>query len=113
MGKVNTNIVDRYYGRLSTAPSFILRRMIDGALDHLKRVRTTKEKLHAHLNKRLATVIGLMPKDPLTGQMSFEDQARFSIGYYHEKAAGYARIAAHKERKAKEAEEAKQKAVKA
>lgn len=113
LGKVNTNIVDRFYGRLSTAPSFILRRMIDGALDHLKRVRTTKEGLHAHLDRRLAKVIGLMPKDPLTGQMSFEDQARFSIGYYHEKAAGYARIAAHKERKAKEEEKRKREAEEA
>lgn len=102
LGKVNANIVDRYYGRLSTAPAFILRRMIDGALDHLKKLRTTKESLAVHLDQRLAVVVALMPKDPLTGQMSFEDQARFSIGYYHEKAAGYARIADRKRKKAEQ-----------
>ncbi len=107
LGKVNANVVDRFYGRLSTAPALILRRMIDGALDHLKKVRTTKEQLATHLDKRLAEVIDAMPKDPLTGQMTFEDQARFSIGYYQEKAKTYRRIADRKREKALRAEAAK------
>ena len=106
LGKVNATIVDRFYGRLSTAPALILRRMIDGALDHLKKVRTTKEGLHRRLDERLATVVALMPADPLNGQMSFEDQARFSIGYYHEKAATYRRMAELKLKKAEEAAKA-------
>jgi len=106
LGKVNATIVDRFYGRLSTAPALILRRMIDGALDHLKKVRTTKEGLHRRLDERLAAVVALMPPDPLNGQMSFEDQARFSIGYYHEKAATYRRMALIRAKKDEEAEKA-------
>jgi CRISPR-associated protein Csd1 len=87
LGDVNANIVDRFYGRFSTAPSFVLRRLVDGALDHLKKLRGgEKDWLAGILENRLTDVLKLVPAEPLSGQMSLVDQARFSIGFFHQKA---------------------------
>lgn len=94
LGDVNASVVDRYYGRFSSAPFLLLRRLIDGALDHLKKIRGgDKDWLHNILEERLTNVLKLVPPTPLGGQISLVDQARFSIGFFHQKAKTQEEIA--------------------
>ena len=85
LGKLKANVVDKYYGGFSAAPLTALGNLFENAQHHLQSIRTKNVQRAASLDKRLALVARKL-KDVPEGQLTFADQARFALGYYHAKA---------------------------
>ena len=107
LGDVNSNVVDKFYGTFSAAPGLLMSRLYANARNHLRKLRTEadKQKSYRALDRRLTEVTALL-KGPPPGQLPLQQQALFALGYYPEKARGYARRAAAKAAKLKAAQAA-------
>jgi CRISPR-associated protein Csd1 len=101
LGKVNATVVDKFFGTFSVAPAMVLCRLFAGAQHHLRKIRGENPGACVALEKRLAEVSALL-KSPPSGQLSLEEQGRFALGYYHQRAKQFEAIA---ERKAAKAEQ--------
>lgn len=101
MGDVNANVVDKFYGTMSSAPGMVVGRLQDNARNHLRKLRGDKPGSAVNLEKRLMEVLGLLGASPPPSRQSLQDQGRFALGYYHEKAKRFEEAA---ERKAAKAE---------
>jgi CRISPR-associated protein Csd1 len=107
-GEVNANVSDRYYSLASTYPALAFPKLSELGLRHLKKLRRDKrgaavniEKEIQEIHVRLAAAGAVFPP-----QLSLEDQGRFAIGYYHQRAEGMARgIAKKQERQQNESRE--------
>jgi CRISPR-associated protein Csd1 len=106
LGDVNANVVDKFYGTMSSAPGMVVGRLQDNARNHLRKIRGDKPGTGINLEKRLMEVLGLLGATPPPSQLSLQDQGRFALGYYHEKAK---RFEAAAERKAENAAKAETK----
>lgn len=104
--KANTTLVDRFYGSMSTTPYAVMGRLIQGSQAHLQKLRKENKFRHDEKQELLGNVMARLqpsavPQRPLTTK----EQALFSLGYYHQKAALAAemreRVSAANERKAK------------
>ena len=82
-GKINTTIVDRYYGTASTAPATVFGRLIHLSQHHLGKLRSTKWG-NTKYQKKLSEVLGGLDEFPTT--LSPQEQGLFALGYYHERA---------------------------
>jgi CRISPR-associated protein Csd1 len=79
---INGSLRDRYYGSASSMPMAVFPRLFK-----LKNYYLDKMKIKGLRNKYeklLTDIINRMPPD-MPRQLSMEDQARFAIGYYHQK----------------------------
>ena len=97
LGRVNATVADRFFGSASTAPAMVFGKLLTDAQPHLAKLRKTREGAHAALQNRLeelATRIG--PSFPKT--LSVEEQGRFMLGYYHQRATDRAGSKAARER---------------
>jgi len=82
---LNATIRDRFYGSASSAPARTFPVLIRNAMNHLSNLR--KEGKDGGHEKRLEAIIaGVSVKDGLPRSLHIEDQARFAIGYYHQRA---------------------------
>ncbi len=104
LGDVNANVVDKFYGTFSAAPAMVFGRLVANAQNHLRKVRGEKPGTAKALEDRLMDIRGLLTAAPPPAQFSLQDQGRFALGYYHEKAKRFEQIA---ERKAEKAAKAK------
>ncbi len=104
LGDVNANVVDKFYGTFSAAPALIFARLYSNAQNHLRKIRGENTGKAVNLDKRLAEVTSLLPSSPPAGNLSLQDQGRFALGYYHQKATTFAEIAERKAEKAAKAE---------
>jgi CRISPR-associated protein Csd1 len=100
---VNTTVVDKFFGTFSVAPAMVLGRLFDGAQHHLRKLRGDNPGACVALEKRLGEV-ALLLKAPPSGRLTLEEQGRFALGYYHQRARQFETIA---ERKAARAEQNK------
>ncbi len=83
---LNATIRDRFYGSASSAPARIFPVLIRNAMNHLAVLR--KEGKAGGHEKRLEAIIASLEQDlPLS--LRIEDQARFAVGYYHQRAARF------------------------
>lgn len=98
LGDVNANVVDKFYGTFSAAPALVFSRLYANAQNHLRKLRGDKPGSFVSLDKLLTEVSTLLPAAPPHGQLSLQDQGRFALGYYHQRARQFEQIA---ERKAK------------
>lgn len=106
LGKVNTTATDRFYGSLSSTPVMPYRALMNGAQAHLSKLRKdpSKKGLHGLFERRIAEISLHLTSIPTT--LDLENQALFSLGYYHQKAEKFEAIAAAKTaQQAKQAEE--------
>lgn len=103
LGKVNTTVTDRFYGSLSSTPVMPYRALMNGAQAHLSKLRKdpSKKGLHGLFERRIAEISLHLKSIPAT--LDLENQALFSLGYYHQKAEKFEAIA-----EAKAAQQAKQ-----
>lgn len=92
---INTTLVDRFYGSASTAPASVFGNLLSDAQAHLSKLRRTRGGAYQALQMRLETVLQPLPQFPHT--LTLQDQALFSLGYYHQRAEDRA---AARERKA-------------
>jgi CRISPR-associated protein Csd1 len=90
LGRVNASIADRYYGAASATPARVFGALMRGVRSHI----STAHKLgRGHwIEPRLQSIIDMLPPS-LPATLRLEDQGRFAIGYYHERASGRAKPA--------------------
>jgi CRISPR-associated protein Csd1 len=81
---INATIRDRYYGAASASPVTVFPQLLKLKNHHLAKLDNPAFKT-AH-EKRLAEIIGGLPPD-MPAHLRMEDQARFAIGYYHQRQA--------------------------
>lgn len=82
---INAGISDKFFGAASTAPASVFGQLLGGARDHLGKLRRTREGAYHGAEKRLEEIMSEIGDFPLT--LSLHDQALFSLGYYHHRAA--------------------------
>lgn len=105
LGEVNANVVDKFYGTFSAAPALVFSRLYANAQNHLRKLRGDKPGTFVVLDKLLTEVTGLLPAAPPRGQLPLQDQGRFALGYYHQRARRFEEIAEKKAQAAARAEQ--------
>jgi CRISPR-associated protein Csd1 len=80
---LNATIRDRFYGSASSAPARTFPVLIRNAMNHLASLR--KDGKAGGHEKRLEAIIAGVDHG-LPRSLHIEDQARFAIGYYHQRA---------------------------
>jgi CRISPR-associated protein Csd1 len=92
---INATLVDRFFGAASTAPASVFGNLLSDAQPHLAKLRKTRPGTHEALQQRMEEVLSLLNEFPRT--LPLQEQAYFSLGYYHQRATDRA---AARERKA-------------
>lgn len=77
----NATIVDRYYGAASSTPATVFGVLLRGAQPHLSKLDGPAQ---GALQNRIASICGQIDGFPKT--LTLEQQALFSLGYYHQRA---------------------------
>lgn len=95
--KANATVVDRFYGALSTTPASVLGRVMQGSQHHLAKLRKEKPNVYSFKQRDLEEVMSHLTSVPKI--LNLEDQAIFSLGYYHQRAHASSRIKENSERK--------------
>jgi CRISPR-associated protein Csd1 len=85
LGHVNVSIADRYYGAASATPARVFGALMRGARSHISSAH--KLSKGRWIEPRLQNIIDMLPPN-LPATLRLEDQGRFAIGYYHERASG-------------------------
>lgn len=83
LGRVNATIVDSYFGVASATPARIFGVLLRGMCNHVTRAR--RRGRGGWLEPKLQEVMAKLPPE-LPRTLRIEDQGRFVIGYYHERA---------------------------
>ena len=84
LGRLNASIADRYYGAASSTPALVFGPLMRGARKHISDAQKRGRGLW--IERRLQEILSrLSPELPRT--LRLEEQGRFAIGYYHERAA--------------------------
>ena len=89
LGQVNASVVDRYYGAASSTPAVVFGRLLRGAQPHLAKLDGGRR---GGLQNSVMEVCDQIAQFPKT--LTLEQQALFSLGYYHQKAHDRARLSA-------------------
>lgn len=80
---LNATITDRYYGAASTNPVTVFPQLLKLNQHHLSNYGNEKQGLKIVREKELGEIINDL--DAFPTHLTLEEQARFAIGYYHEK----------------------------
>lgn len=84
--RANATVVDRFYGSLSTTPRAVWGRLMQGAQPHLARLRKDNPGAYLAKQRMLEEVNSRISPDAIPNVLSLEEQALFSLGYYHQRA---------------------------
>ena len=98
LGSVNASIADRYYGAASSTPARVFGTLLRGAQVHISSAR--KLNKGGWIPQRLEQILGVF-HGRMPSTLRLEDQGRFAIGYYHERAHSRAMAAEAATRKDK------------
>ncbi len=88
LGQVNATIRDRYFGAASATPASVFPILLRGSQNHLANLR--KEGKDRGIERDIEEIVGGLPPD-LPRSLRLEDQGRFAVGYYHQRAARFAK----------------------
>ena len=100
LGKINSTLVDRYFGAASTRPRTVLSQLIAQANKaHLGKIRRTRPGAYITLQRELEEILGNIPAEAFPATLTLEGQALFILGYYHQRAENSRRAKAAKEAK--------------
>ncbi|HEY5048414.1 MAG TPA: type I-C CRISPR-associated protein Cas8c/Csd1 [Rhizomicrobium sp.] len=88
--RVNASIADRYYGAASSTPARVFGTLMRSARNHISDAK--KRGKGMWIEPKLNEIIGRLPAD-LPTSLLLEDQARFAVGYYHERASRFPKSA--------------------
>lgn len=80
--KLNSTIRDRYYGAFSSTPVTVFQQLMRLKNHHLAKLEKGKQYYEGVIGEILD---GLDGSGNIPRQLSLEDQARFAIGYYHQR----------------------------
>lgn len=81
---INATIRDRYYGAASASPVTVFPQLLKLKNHHLAKLDNPSFRI-GH-EKRLTEIVGCLPPE-MPHHLRIEDQARFAIGYYHQRQA--------------------------
>ena len=97
VGDVGANVIDRFYGRVSTAPRLVFGQLLGFAQNHLGAI--DNNGIRISLDREMQEIIDLLGSTfPPT--LSLEDQGRFAIGYWHQKSHRFATIRRNRDERA-------------
>ncbi|MCW7540488.1 type I-C CRISPR-associated protein Cas8c/Csd1 [Aquabacterium sp. A7-Y] len=97
---INSTIRDRYYGAASTTPVAVFTTLLRLKNAHLKKLNDGPVSYFERLIGEILAPLAGFPR-----QLSLQDQARFALGYYHQRQAFYARKAEGRDPTATDTEE--------
>lgn len=83
---INTTIRDRFYGAASASPVTVFPRLIGLAQHHRSKLKSEKPWLERSLDRWTQEIMSGLPSE-MPRHLRMEDQARFAIGYYHQRQA--------------------------
>lgn len=83
LGRVNATIADRYYSAASATPALVFGTLMRGAQKHIS--DATKRGRGFWIERRLQEILSHL-SSTLPRTLRLEEQGRFAIGYYHERA---------------------------
>jgi CRISPR-associated protein Csd1 len=106
LGDVNANVVDKFYGTFSAAPGQVFSRLFSNAQNHLRKIRGEKPGAYVSLDRLLSEITACLSSTPPATHLALQDQGRFALGYYHQRAKRFEDAA---DRKAKVASSAQPK----
>lgn len=84
--RANSTVVDRFYGSMSTTPKAVWGRLMQGTQHHLARLRKEKPGAYHAKQRMLEEINSRIQPDDIPSVLSLEEQALFSLGYYHQRA---------------------------
>lgn len=84
LGRVNATVADRYYAAASSTPARVFASLLRGARTHVSDAK--KRGGGFWIEKKLDDIVGRLPPS-LPRTLRLEDQGRFAVGYYHERAS--------------------------
>lgn len=84
LGKINATIRDRYYGAASATPAAVFPLLLRTSAHHIAALR--KEKKGGWVDKEIEEILGTLENPEFPRSLSIEQQGRFAIGYYHQRA---------------------------
>ncbi|MBY3433283.1 type I-C CRISPR-associated protein Cas8c/Csd1 [Rhizobium laguerreae] len=92
VGKVNSSIKDKFYSTASSQPQRVFRSLSDGFAKHISKIRRDRFGLAVHIEKDVSQIMEIMSPsgDPFPVRLSDEEQAMFSVGYYHQRSKNFA-----------------------
>jgi CRISPR-associated protein Csd1 len=84
--KINATVKDKFYASASAQPRKVFSVLDRGSASHLSKLRKTKRGYEVVLKKQVATILDLLSpsEDPYPTTLSAEEQALFTLGYYHQ-----------------------------
>jgi CRISPR-associated protein Csd1 len=88
-------IIDRFFGTASSAPASVFGKLIRGMQPHLGKLRKERRATYEALARKLEEIqVGLctFPK-----VLTLEEQGRFALGYYHQRASDRAEALARRQ----------------
>lgn len=85
LGKINASITDRFYGAASSTPARAFPALLRNGRHHISDVRKREPEKGRWIETRLDEIFEKLPPTfPKT--LNLEEQGRFAVGYYHERA---------------------------
>ncbi len=84
LGRVNATVADRYYGSASSTPARVFASLLRNARNHVSDAK--RRGGGGWIEKKLDEIVGRLPPG-LPKTLMLEDQGRFAVGYYHERAS--------------------------
>lgn len=85
LGKTNTTVVSRYYGAASASPQTVFPNLIRLSGAHLRRMQRDTPTAHTRLERQLNEIMGRLGSS-FPKMFNAEDQGRFALGFYHQRA---------------------------
>ena len=100
-GSVNAGVVERYYASASVTPALVMGRLFRNAQFHLAKAGGGIAENVRKDFEEISCALG----DHFKPTLTLEEQGRFALGYYHQKAEYRRRTAERKEQQAAETTE--------
>jgi CRISPR-associated protein Csd1 len=88
LGTVNASIADRYYAAASATPARVFGPLLRNLRNHVSDAR--KRGQGGWIEPKVTEIMARLPAE-LPRTLKLEDQGRFAVGYYHERATRPAR----------------------
>ena len=83
--KINTTIVDRYFGAAAASPRGVFNQLMKLKNAHLKKLGRNKKGLAVMFDKQIDEILAALPAEGgIPSRLSLDDQGRFILGYHHQ-----------------------------
>lgn len=80
--RLNSTIRERYYASFSTSPPVVMQSLMNLKNHHLKKLGGG---LRNWYEREIAEVTNLLDAKTIPAHLALEQQAKFAIGYYHQR----------------------------